>query len=205
MKTNKQLIESLIGRDVLQKSIIINAFEKIDRANFVLPNCDGKIYLDEPLPIGYNQTISQPRTVAIMLELLDPQLGEKILDVGSGSGWTTALLAYIVGKSGEVVGMERIPELVELGSKNLRKYNMAWASISQAKGVLGHSEKAPFDKILVSAVAEKLPEELIDQLKIGGRLVMPIKKSICVFDRLPEMHVRKMEFPGFVFVPLITD
>ncbi|MFH1326035.1 MAG: protein-L-isoaspartate O-methyltransferase [Candidatus Falkowbacteria bacterium] len=205
MKTNQELIESIIEKKILKNPVIIDAFYKIDRINFILPARKSEAYLDEPLLIGHNQTISQPSTVAIMLELLDPQPGEKFLDVGSGSGWTTALLAHIVGKTGEVVGMERIPELVELGSKNLRKYNMSWVSISQTKGVLGCPNKAPFDKILVSAMAEKLPEELIDQLPIGGRLVIPIKNSICVFDRRPEMHVGKTKFPGFNFVPLITD
>src|SRR3989338_1180229 len=94
-------------------SKILKAFQKIDRKDFILPELSGYERLDQPLPVHGGQTISQPTTVAFMLDLLDPRPGQKILDVGSGSGWTTALLAEILGPKGRVFGVERIPKLVE--------------------------------------------------------------------------------------------
>src|SRR3989338_8071025 len=109
--TKEVLIDDLIGGGYLKTPLIIEAFKKIDRADFVSENLRDEAYENYPLPIGFDQTISQPLTVAFMLELLQPQPGEKILDIGSGSGWTTTLLAFCVGKEGRGFGLERIPEL----------------------------------------------------------------------------------------------
>lgn len=198
----KQLTEYLISTGVLRSKPIIEAFQTIDRADFVLPQYKSETYEDYPLPIGQGQTISQPTTVVFMLELLQPEKGGHVLDVGSGSGWTTALLADIVGREGEVWGVEIVPELVELGNNNLQKYNFPWARIVQAGETIGFPDKAPFDRILVSASGEELPEELIKQLKIGGRLVIPIRNSIWQIDKTSENIFKELEFPGFVFVPL---
>ena len=160
-------------------------------------------YEDCALPIGYGQTISQPYTVAFMLELLGPKEKDKILDVGSGSGWTTALLSKIVGEKGKVFGLERIPELVDFGKKNLSKYGFNNYKIMQAKETLGLSEEAPFDKILVSATAQDLPQDLIDQLRIGGIMVIPIKDAILKIVKLSENKTDTQKFIGFAFVPLI--
>lgn len=200
--TKDQLIIHLQSSGILKTPQIINAFQKIDRADFILPEYSEEQYNDYPLPIGHGQTISQPTTVAFMLELLQPKQGEKILDVGSGSGWTTALLAHITGEKGKVFGVELVPKLVEFGNENLKKYDMPWTSIKQAGDALGLPEQAPFDKILVSASAEKMPDRLITQLKVGGRLVIPVQNSIWQIDKISETETKKTEFPGFVFVPL---
>lgn len=203
MDVNKgELIHKLIGGGMLKTPRIIDAFKKIDRADFVPDEYKDEAYGDYPLPIGYGQTISQPSTVAFMLELLQPEEGNKILDVGSGSGWTTALLAQIVGSSGRVWGLELVPELVEFGRKNLGKYNFSWAEIHQAGAELGLPQEAPFDRILVSAAGEEMPPELISQLKAGGRLVIPIQNSVWKVDKISEKEIAKEEFPGFIFVPL---
>jgi len=135
-------------------------------------------YENFPLSIGYGQTISQPFTVAFMLEKLEPKKGDEILDIGSGSGWTTALLAQIVGPTGIVIGLELNPELAELGRRNLQKYKLNHARIEKTeKKVLGKPSQE-FDKILVSASARKIPKELIEQLKPNGILVVPVEHSI---------------------------
>ena len=153
------------GTRVLQSSELKDAFVAINRKDFVPEDYAEEAYEDYPLPLGSTgQTISQPTTVAFMLELLDPRKGEKVLDVGSGSGWTTALLVRLVGESGEVIGVEIIPELVELGNNNLKKYNFKNAEILRAEKNIGLPKKAPFDKILVSAAAEDLPKKLMEQL-----------------------------------------
>jgi len=205
---NDLMIKELIKKGVLKTALIINAFKKTDRADFVLSDFKKEAYRDYPLPIGYNVTISQPTTVAFMLELLKPKKGDKILDIGSGSGWTTELLSQIVGKKGKVFGVEIIPELVEFGRKNLSKYNKKNVFYKNAeiilakKDILGFSEKAPFDKILVSAMAKKLPKELVNQLSISGILVIPIKNSIWRIDKISENKIKEKEFYGFNFVPL---
>src|SRR3990167_1867675 len=102
---------------------IEEAFEKVNRKNFVPEELIDSVGLDAPLPIGFGQTISQPTTVKMMLEWLEPQPGDKILDVGSGSGWTSALLAHLVGSKGKVFAVERIPELVDFGRQNSAKLN----------------------------------------------------------------------------------
>ncbi|MDP4000735.1 MAG: protein-L-isoaspartate O-methyltransferase [bacterium] len=181
---------------------IAQAFKKINRADFVPKAYQAEAYYDYPLPIAEEQTISQPSTVLFMLNLLGPKKSEKILDVGSGSGWTTALLARIVGSGGEVSGVEVVPDLIKFGQKNLKKYHFKHASISKAGKKIGWSEKAPFDKILVSATAENLPQELIDQLKVGGVLVIPIHHSVWKIIKLSETETKQEEFPGFAFVPL---
>ena len=178
------------------------AFADVDRADFVPQQHQQEAYVDYPLPIGYGVTISQPTTVAFMINQLDPKLGDKVLDVGAGSGWTTALLAYIVGRNGEVTGTEIIKQLVAFGNQNIKKYRFKNAKIILADKQLGLSQEAPFDRILVSAAAEKLPGELLEQLAIGGKMVIPIQTSIWKIDRVSQDQYNQQEFPGFMFVPL---
>jgi protein-L-isoaspartate(D-aspartate) O-methyltransferase len=200
------LIDSLVREGWLKTPKIIEAFEKIKRADFLTENLKNLSELNEALPIGYNQTISQPLVVAFMLELLAPKEGEKILDVGSGSGWTTALLAQIVGEKGKVIGMEIVPELVKFGKKNVGKYNFIEKGIVEiilGDGSKGYEKEAPFDKILVSAEAKRCYPSWKEQLKVGGRIVTPISNSIWLFIKRSEENFEEKEFPGFVFVPLI--
>lgn len=181
---------------------IIDAFLRVDRKNFILPEYENQAYKDYSLPIGYGQTISQPTTVAMMLEWLQPKRGDKIMDVGSGSGWTTALLADIVGQEEKVFGVEIISELVVFGQNNLAKLNYPQAIIIQAEEKLGLPKEAPFDKILVSAAAAILPQELVDQLKISGTMVIPIGSSVFKINKISKGKFNIQEFPGFSFVPL---
>jgi protein-L-isoaspartate(D-aspartate) O-methyltransferase len=200
------LIDSLIQEGWLKTEKYIEAFKKIKRANFLPDDSRDLAELNEALPIGFGQTISQPLVVAFMLELLEPKEGEKILDIGSGSGWTSALLAEVVGEKGKIISIELIPELKEFGEKNISKYNFIKKRIVEIfskDGSIGYQEKAPFDKILASASASKLPEEWKTQLKFGGKIVVPILSSIWLFSKNKDDDYSEEEYPGFVFVPLI--
>lgn len=207
------LIDDLITSGYLKTPEIIDAFRNIKRADFILPEDLSRVEADEPLSIGDGQTISQPATVAFMLEKLSPQTGDKILDVGAGSGWTTALLARIAGAKGKVYGVERIERLKNFAERNVNKYGFIKSGavhIFYSDGFNGLPERAPFDKILVSAAAEEIPEKLLEQLRVGGRLVIPVgerfeSQSIMAADKISETEFKKREYPGFVFVPLIKN
>jgi protein-L-isoaspartate(D-aspartate) O-methyltransferase len=156
-------------------SRVLQAFDVVRREDFLPPDQQGFAHLDRALPIGHGQTNSQPSTVREMLESLDVRPGHRVLDVGCGSGWTTALLGVLVGSTGVVRGVELVPELVSWGRENLARYAMAWTSISEAApGVLGLPEHAPFDRILVSAEAGSVPNALVEQLTVGGMLLVPV-------------------------------
>ena len=206
----KQLLEHLReDTKVLKSKNIEEALVAIDRASFVPEELKDEAYEDYALPIGHGQTISQPTTVVFMLELLGAQEGEKILDVGSGSGWTTALLSNLVGESGSVLGLERVPELVEMGQKNLTRtsrlsrLNLDNVRIEQAGEELGRVNEGPYDRILVSATTAEIPKELVQQLRGGGVMVIPVGDSICQITRESDGYRQKC-YPGFVFVPLVS-
>ena len=157
---------------------------------------------DGPIPIGYGQTNSQPRTVEAMLRLLDVHEGHRVLDVGSGSGWTTALLAQLTGPTGRVLGVELEPALVELGTENLDAQDLPWAGIHAAiPGVLGLPGAAPYHRILVSAMADELPEELVAQLHTGGVMVIPVAGTMLrVATSMRDTQVTR--HGSYRFVPL---
>jgi protein-L-isoaspartate(D-aspartate) O-methyltransferase len=201
----QQLIQNLIGNGSLRTPEIIHAWHKIDRADFLPNGMKEYVYENVPLPIGFGQTISQPQVVALMLELLQPKRGEKILDVGSGSGWQSALLAEIVGKTGEVTAVERIPELFAFGKNNLAKYHFRNIKTIAGDGTVPLQPAGYYDKIIVAAAGENVPEALKSQLKVGGTLIIPIKESIFVLTKIDNEHFSTKELPGFLFVPLIRD
>ena len=197
------MVEELIKDEWLKTSEIISAFKKIKRADFLPEDMKGLAELNEALPIGYGQTISQPLVVAFMLELLQPEPGDNILDIGSGSGWTSALLAEILKEKGRVTGLEVVLGLKEFGEKNTAKYHLPLQFIC-LDGSRGYEKEAPYDKILCSAAVQKtIPDIWKKQLKTGGRLVAPIASSICLFVKKSQDEFVKIDYPGFVFVPFI--
>lgn len=212
-----ELIRELKQQGVLRSSFVEQAFRAIDRKDFVRPEYQAEAYANYPLPIGEGQTISQPYTVAFMLDLLDPQPGEKILDVGAGSGWQTALLAHIVSQKdqsqkikakGVVCAVERSPKLCRFAKANLEKYNVIkkeFVELFCRDATAGLPEDAPFDKIIAAATAEnKIPEAWRAELAIGGKIVAPVGDSIWCYTRIGAAAWEKREFPGFAFVPLLS-
>jgi protein-L-isoaspartate(D-aspartate) O-methyltransferase len=180
------------------------AFYSVDRADFLKMKDSVFALADTPIGIGYEQTNSQPSLVARMLDVLNPQEGEKILDVGVGSGWTTALLSYAVGPEGRVIGTERIPELVDFAKQNIAKYPIENAEVHLATKTIGRPEDAPYDAILVSAASRSVRLALVKQLKEGGRLLIPVRDNINLVTRSKSgNHRTRRAISDTQFVPLI--
>ena len=188
---------------VLKSPEIIEAFLKVDRKDFVSENIKEYAYLDEALPIGSGQTISQPYTVAFMFELLEPKGASKIMDVGYGSGWTSALLAQIVGVGGKVYAFERVPELCKFGENNLKEYPKLFGRVEFFCKDASENIPGGLDGIIAAAELEEVPEEWRRKLKIGGRMVYPKNRAIYKEIKVGDNDFNVEEFPGFVFVPFI--
>jgi protein-L-isoaspartate(D-aspartate) O-methyltransferase len=179
-----------------------DAFEAVPRSAFLPRGARRRAGFDGPLPIGHGGTCSQPRTVAEMLRLLDVHPGQRVLDVGSGSGWTTALLGHLVGRTGRVVGVEIEPHLAHWGADNVARAGMPWAQARAADPqVLGLPDGGPWHRILVSAQAAHLPQALVDQLADPGRLVVPVAGRM-VLVVLEDGATRATEHGYYRFVPL---
>lgn len=178
------------------------AFEAVARSAFLPSSAGARASYDGPIDIGHSQTNSQPRTVADMLRLLDVRPGQRVLDVGAGSGWTTALLAHLTGPTGSVRGLEIVPDLAAWGAENLAGTGFGWASLAAADPeVLGAPAGAPYDRILVSANSRSLPDELVDQLADPGQMVLPVASVMQLIVRSGDT-VTVTEHGSYRFVPL---
>lgn len=184
------------------------AMRAADRRGFLPPSVRHLADADRPVGIGWGATNSQPSTVARMLELLDAQPGQRVLDVGAGSGWTTAILAEL---GADVTGVELVPELVEQGSANLAGHlasrpegtQGATARIVPATaGTLGLPEAPAWDRILVSADFGRMPDALVDQLAEGGRMVAPVAGELLVVDVRGGRTSTRADAGRYAFVPL---
>ncbi len=203
MNGNARLVDSLIRAGSLRTPELIAAFLRCDRSLFVPPQLLEEAYGDYPLPLGFSQTISQPTTVAIMLELLSPRIGDRVLDHDSGSGRTTALVGCAGEETRVVEGVERISELVEFGRRNLERAAISNASIDPADPAALGKPGMLYDRILVSAAAPRMPRTLLRQLKPGGVLVLPVRESLWRIVRHADGSVASAELPGFRFVSLV--
>jgi protein-L-isoaspartate(D-aspartate) O-methyltransferase len=202
LKTAKErLINSLINDGYLKRPDVIEAFRKVPREEFVLERYREHSYDNIPLPILEDQTISQPLTVAVMTEALQPRIGQKILEVGAGSGYQAAILAEIVGKSGRIITTDRVRGLVDFAWKNLKKAGYSNVTVVEWDGSEGYDKEAPYDRIIVTASAPEIPRPLIDQLKKNGRLVIPVRDEMFLVEKNKEM--KKTLLGYYVFVPLV--
>ncbi|MBU3895824.1 methyltransferase domain-containing protein [Patescibacteria group bacterium] len=194
------LVNFLVEEGWIKSDSIKEAFKKIKRKDFLPEASKDLAEINEALPIGQNQTISQPAVVAFMLEELQAKKGDKILDIGSGSGWTTALLSHIAGD--KVFAIEIVPELKEFGQENVKKYGLK-AKFILGNGKEGLPSEAPFDRILASATGNEIPPAWKEQLKVGGKIVAPIGNSIKTLLKKSNTEFEEIDHPGFVFVPLL--
>lgn len=181
-----------------------SAIRKMHRHEFVPTSLKEEAYEDAPLSIMKNQTISQPSVVSRMTEWLDIKEGQKILEIGSGSGWQTAILSYLVGH-GKVYSIERHSELAEFAKKNLDKVGISNVKVILGDGSLGLPEESPFDRIIITAACKKVPEKLLEQLSIDGLLIAPVgefPQSLVLLKKTSHGIVEIKKQPGYVFVPL---
>lgn len=171
----KYLVKKLIEEGYIRRKEVAEAMLKVPREEFVPPEHREHAYVDAPLPIGYGQTISAPHIVAYMIELAGVKRGDKVLEVGTGSGYNAAVLAEIVGKEGHVYTIERIPELAFRAARILKKLGYGdRVTVIIGDGSKGYPPAAPYDKIIVTAASDEIPEELVKQLKPGGVMVIPV-------------------------------
>lgn len=203
--SNKNLVRHLKNTGILKSRNIEEALVYVDRKDFVPEEYSTYAYNDNALPIGHGQTISQPYTVVFMLELLNPQKDQKILDVGFGSGWQTALLSKIVGEKGHIYAFEIVPEVFTFGENNLSKYprlkeNTSLFLQTAEKNIPDES----FDRIIVGADIKETPSEWKEKLKVGGTIVYPSDQGIYKMTKEGGNAFEKKFYSGFVFVPFVS-
>lgn len=199
----KKMIQDQLQSRGIKDPLVLEAFSHIPRELFVPDEQRAYTYEDRPLPIGWKQTISQPYIVALMTECLYLKTGQKVLEIGTGSGYQSGLLAYM---GGCVYSVERIPQLIEHALEVLTSLNLK-VHLKVSDGTLGWEEEAPFDKIIVTAAAPEVPEPLLAQLAVQGRLVIPLgnmfHQELTLVHKIAEMEYERKYLGACVFVPLI--
>ena len=204
-----ELREHMVERQIAARGIcgsaLLDALRQVPRELFVAAEYAAQAYGDHPLPIAAGQTISQPYIVALMIEAAQIGAGDRVLEVGAGSGYAAAVMSRIAG---DVIAIERQPELVAVARERMARLGFANVSILEGDGTRGCAEGAPYDAILVAAAGSEVPPPLIDQLKPGGRLVMPVGdrawiQQLVKLTRLPDGTMVREYLGGVHFVPLI--
>jgi protein-L-isoaspartate(D-aspartate) O-methyltransferase len=197
------MVETQIEARGIHDPRVLEAMREIPRHVFIPGDLSGAAYHDRPLPIGKGQTISQPYIVALMTELLGVQQGDRVLEIGTGSGYQAAILARLAG---EVVSLERIPEVAEQARKNLSALGITRVAVIVGDGTEGYPPRAPYNAIIITASTPEIPPPLIDQLADGGRLVAPVGgRDLQELVKLVRHgdRIERLSYGGVVFVPLI--
>lgn len=201
------VVRQLAGRGVRDQRVLA-AMRWAPREWFLPPHLGGDAYTDAPLPIGNGQTISQPYVVALMTERLQPHRRSKLLEIGTGSGYQTAILAYIANR-GTIFTIERLPDLLVEAEERFRRLGLSNIETRLGDGATGWADQAPFDGIIVAAAAPRIPAPLVEQLAPGGRLVIPVgdlaAQELVILERpLNGGEVVRQQAGGVRFVPLIS-
>lgn len=200
-----QMVEYQLKERGVRDIRVLEAFRKVPRHEFIPKDLRDKAYRDSPLPVGENQTISQPYMVAAMTELAEIEPGDRVLEIGTGSGYQAAILAEL---GAEVYTIERIPELAEKAEETLHRLDYSMVYTRVANGTLGWEEEAPFEAIIVAAGAPEIPRPLLEQLDEDGRLVIPLEEGasqvLYVIRRMQDGY-RKERGERCTFVPLIGE
>ncbi|PYP57039.1 MAG: protein-L-isoaspartate O-methyltransferase [Gemmatimonadetes bacterium] len=203
----RMVARQLAGRGIRDPRVLA-AMRWAPREWFLPPHLAGDAYNDGPLPIGSGQTISQPYVVALMTERLEPKRTDRILEIGTGSGYQTAILAYL-SSSGRVFTVERLPDLLVEAEERFRRLGLSNIETRLGDGAAGWPEAAPFDRVIVAAAAPRIPEQLTAELAPGGRLVIPVgdlsSQELVILER-PASGARLVQHQagGVRFVPLIS-
>ena len=197
------LIKQWLDKKLIINKEVLEAFNKVKRENFILKKYLKQAYEDIPLPIGFGATVSQPTTVIIMTQALEVKNGNRILEVGTGSGYQAAILSVLAGEKGKIITTEFIKELSEFAKQNLKQYKNI--EVIHTDGSKGYKQKATYDAIIITAAIPEIPKTLIDQLKEGGRLVAPVgpqgeQRMIKIIKK--ENKLIKENLGSFMFVPL---
>ena len=201
--------EAMVTRQIAARGIVdpalLAAFRAVPREEFVAPEHQARAYQDGPLPIGFKQTISQPNIVALTIDAASIGPGDKVLEVGAGSGYAAAVIGQIAG---EVIAIERLPELATLAAGRVQRLGYCNVRIVEGDGTLGCPEEAPFDAIVAAASGSHVPDRLLDQLRPGGTLVMPIgsqlwAQSLVRIAKHEDGTMTSQALCGVRFVPLI--
>lgn len=203
----ERMVQEQIARRGIADPAILDAFRAVPREEFVPADLKKYAYDDGPLPIGSGQTISQPYIVALMIEAAEVKQGDRVLEVGGGSGYAVAVMSLIAA---EVVAIERQPELAAAASERLHRLGYDNGVVVGGDGTKGWPDRAPYDAILAAAAGERIPEALLAQLKSGGRLVMPVGsqdgvQTLVRLTRHADGSVAQDNLGGVRFVPLIDD
>lgn len=204
-RDERQMLINSIRKKGIRNETVLDALNSIPRELFVSEAMRYRAYDDKALAIEHNQTISQPYTVAFMTQLLMLKPEDKVLEIGTGSGYQTAVLKYI---SSDVYSIEKVKPLFESSREFFNRYRIDVIQKCD-DGSIGWIEFAPFDKIIVTAGAPSAPNNLIDQLSIGGRLVIPVgdkrTQTMTTIDKISNTNIEQKSFAKFKFVPLIGE
>lgn len=199
---NESLIEHLKSIGYLKSRNVEKALRDVPREMFVPDSIKYLAYRDVPLHIGENQTISQPATVVAMTEALDVKEGQKILEIGTGSGWQSAILGKLVGEKGMVYSVEILDVLVKLAKENLKKMDIKNVKVFKGDGSMGLEKYAPYDRIVVTAGSPEIPKPLLKELKKDGLLVIPVGNLYLQKMYAVTKSGEKKDLGNFMFVPL---
>ena len=201
----EQLVDRLVKDSYIKSDIVKKAFLTIPRENFVPEYLKLQAYVDRPLEIGKGQTISAPHMVAIMCEALDIQKGQKILEIGAGSGYHAAIVSQLAGEKGHIYTIERFEDLAKTAEQNLKNTDITNVTVVVGDGSEGLKKYEPYDRIYVTCAAPSIPNPLVDQLKDHGKLLIPVGSMYCELQLIEKKgkEIQSEDLGGCVFVPLV--